>query len=68
MGTLLEQIAAMVATLNEVKTLCETIVAASAKQETDYNAAEAAQQQAGVSSAQVVTLAQQVIAKIGAVA
>jgi len=67
MGTLLEQIAAMVATLNEVKALCEGIVAASAQQETDYNAAEAAQQQAGVSSAAVVLLAQQVIEKIGAV-
>jgi len=67
MGTLLEQIAAMVATLNEVKALCEGIVTASAQQETDYNAAEAAQQQAGVSSAAVVLLAQQVIEKIGAV-
>jgi len=68
MGTLLEQIAAMVATLNEVKALCETIVTASAKQATDYAAAEAAQDTAGVSSAAVVTLAQEVIAKIGAVA
>jgi hypothetical protein len=68
MGTLLEQIAAIVATLNEVKALCETIVAASAKQATDYAAAEAAQDTAGVSSSEIVALAQQVIAKIGAVA
>ena len=68
MGTLLEQIAALMATLNEVKALCESIVTASAQQEMDYNAAESAQEAAGVSSAAVVGLAQQVIAKIGTVA
>jgi hypothetical protein len=65
MGTLLEQIAAMIATLNDVKALCTNIVAASQQQATDYGAAKTAQQAAGVSSDAVVALAQQVIAKIG---
>lgn len=67
MGTLLEQITALMATLNDVQALCKSIVDASATQATDYQAAQAAQDTAGTSSQAVVDLAQQVIAKIGTV-
>jgi len=68
MATLLEQIAAMIATLNDVKALCQGIVSASMQQQADYTDAGAAQAKAGVSSVAVVDLAQQVINKIGGVA
>ena len=57
MATLLEQIAAMIATLNDVKALCQGIVSASMQQQADYTDAGAAQAKAGVSSVAVVDLA-----------
>lgn len=65
MVTLLEQIAALVAALNEVRVLCENIVTASVQRQADYAAGKIAQDTADSSSAAVASLAQAVIDRVG---
>lgn len=65
--TLLEQLAALVAALQTVKTLCDSLIVTAQAQQADYAAAVAAQAQAGSSLASVVDLAGQISSAIGVV-